>query len=64
MPPYYRDSRHILVRRCPRTNNFDDIRITISDGTTTPDRVDTFALLYLSPHVSPRLPASVEGGRK
>jgi hypothetical protein len=34
-------------------NGFDNIRITISDGTSPPDRVGTFALLYLSPHVSP-----------
>jgi hypothetical protein len=33
-------------------NDSDDIRITISDGTNPPDRVGTFALLYLSPHVS------------
>jgi hypothetical protein len=45
--------RHIPVRRCPHTNDFDNIRITISDRTNPPDRVGTFALLYLSPHVSP-----------
>jgi hypothetical protein len=33
-------------------NDFDNIHITISDGTNPLDGVGTFALLYLSPHVS------------
>jgi hypothetical protein len=41
-----------------------NVRVTISVGTDRPDRVGPFALSYLSPHMSPRLLAGVEGGQK
>jgi hypothetical protein len=43
-------------------DNFDNVRVIMSAGTNTPDRVGASALSYLSPHVSPRLLAGVEGG--
>jgi hypothetical protein len=41
-----------------------NVRVTMSVGTDTPDRVGLFVLSYLSPHVSPRLLAGVKGGQK
>jgi hypothetical protein len=41
-----------------------NVRVTMSVGTDPPDRVGPFVLSYLSPHVSPRLLAGVEGGQK
>jgi hypothetical protein len=54
--------RHIRIRRCPHVDSSDDVRVAMSAGTNRPHRGDTFALLYLSLHMSSRLPVGV-GGR-
>jgi hypothetical protein len=45
-------------------STISNVRVTMSAGTNPSDRVGAFVLSYLSPHVSPRLLASVEGGQK
>jgi hypothetical protein len=52
---------HILVRRCPHSDNSDDIRVTMSAGTNPPNRVIVFALLYLSLHLSSRSLVGIGG---
>jgi hypothetical protein len=55
--------RHIRIRRCPHVDNSDDVHVAISAGTNRPDRVDVFALLYLSLHMSSRSIVG-DGGRR
>jgi hypothetical protein len=56
--------RHIRIRRCPHVDNSDDVHVAMSAGTNRPDRVDIFALLYLSLHMSSRSIVGVGGRRK
>jgi hypothetical protein len=56
--------RHIRIRRCPHADNSDDVHVATPAGTNRPDRVDVFALLYLSLHMSSRSLVGVGGRRK
>jgi hypothetical protein len=53
--------RHILVRRGPPVDNSDDVHVAISAGTNPSDRIDVFALLYLSLHVLVDVGGEAEG---
>jgi hypothetical protein len=52
VPEESRGMRYILVRRRPRVDNSNDVRGAMSTGINPPDRVEVFALLYPSLHVS------------
>jgi hypothetical protein len=56
--------RYILVRRRPCVDNSSDVRGAMSTATNLPDRVNVFALLYPSLHVSSMSLVGVGGEAK